>query len=61
MRSELAQRHREDLDCALAELSALKDQAMMDATALWNDERNKLVERVCEMEDDTSVVKSCLC
>lgn len=46
VRSELAQRHKGDLDCALAELSAHKDQAMRDAAALWDEERNKLAEQV---------------
>ena len=53
MRSELAQRHKGDLDCALAELCALKDQAMRDAAVLWSEERNKLTEQVSTVKLET--------
>ena len=53
VRSELAQRHKGDLDCALAELCALKDQAMRDAAVLWSEERNKLTEQVSTVKLET--------
>ena len=50
LRDELAHRHKEDMVCALAELSTLKDRAMRDAVTLWNDERNKLMDQVSSLK-----------